>query len=54
MTKDVTIRCQDCGKEFKFSEKEQAFYEEHKFLPPKRCKECRVVRKIEKQNRYNK
>ena len=46
---DKTIKCQDCGKEFVFTEKEQAFYTEKGFEPPKRCKTCRDARK----NKYN-
>ena len=47
---DKTIKCQDCGKEFVFTEREQEFYTEKGFEPPKRCKSCRDARK----NKYNK
>jgi NAD-dependent SIR2 family protein deacetylase len=40
-----TIKCQDCGKEFVFTEKDQKFYAEHNFVEPKRCKTCRDLRK---------
>lgn len=46
----VKIKCQDCGKEFIFSENEQKFYEEQGFVPPKRCKACRNA-KILRLNR---
>lgn len=46
---DKTLICQDCGKEFIFSAGEQAFYKEKGLEnEPKRCKECRDKRKIEK------
>ena len=47
---DKTIKCQDCGKEFVFTEREQEFCIEKGFEPPKRCKACRDARK----NKYNK
>lgn len=42
---DKTISCQDCGKEFIFSEEEQNYYAEKGFQDPKRCKPCRMARK---------
>ena len=42
---DKKIICQDCGKEFVFTEAEQRFYEEKGFTQPKRCKDCRQIRK---------
>ena len=42
---DITIKCKDCGKEFILTAGEQAFYGEHKFPNPLRCKECRDARK---------
>ena len=41
---DKTIVCKDCGKDFVFTEGEQAFYND-----PVRCPECRRARK--QQNR---
>ncbi len=47
---DITITCKDCGKEFVFTEGEQAFFKqvglEHN---PVRCPECRKARKASKQ-----
>jgi DNA replicative helicase MCM subunit Mcm2 (Cdc46/Mcm family) len=40
-----TIQCQDCGKNFVFTDKEQEFYKEKGFVTPKRCKSCRNARK---------
>ena len=31
------IKCQDCGEEFNFSEREQELYAEKGFPDPKRC-----------------
>lgn len=42
---DKKIKCQDCGEEFNFSEKDQRFYEEKGFKSPKRCKTCRNIKK---------
>lgn len=42
---DKTLTCQDCGKEFIFTEEEQNYYAEREFQDPKRCKPCRMARK---------
>ncbi|ADL52572.1 zinc-ribbon domain-containing protein [Clostridium cellulovorans] len=43
---DKTIVCKDCGKEFVFTEGEQAFYKEKGFEnEPQRCPDCRRARK---------
>jgi len=50
---DKTLVCQDCGKEFVFTEGEQQFYKEKGFEnEPKRCPDCRKARK-QRRNRYN-
>ncbi len=47
---DKTIKCVDCGNEFLFTARDQAFYAEQGFTnEPKRCRECRNKRKAEKQ-----
>ena len=49
---DKTIVCKDCGKEFIFTEGEQAFYKEKGFdNEPVRCVECRRARKAQQNNR---
>lgn len=49
---DKTIVCKDCGKEFVFTEGEQAFYKEKGFEnEPQRCPECRKARKLRNNNR---
>ncbi len=48
---DKTIICKDCGKEFVFTEGEQAFYAEKGFTnEPVRCSECRKARKAARNN----
>ena len=49
---DVKITCQDCKKDFIFTEAEQHFYEEKGFTPPKRCKACRNARTLRFNNKY--
>jgi 3D (Asp-Asp-Asp) domain-containing protein len=44
--KDIVIVCSDCSTEFLFTVGEQIFYEEHEFVEPKRCRECRKARKV--------
>ncbi|MBP1743154.1 MAG: CDGSH-type zinc finger protein [Firmicutes bacterium] len=49
---DKTIVCKDCGKDFVFTEGEQAFYKEKGFEnDPVRCPDCRRARKNEKNSR---
>ncbi|WP_291582006.1 MULTISPECIES: zinc-ribbon domain-containing protein [unclassified Clostridium] len=48
---DRNITCKDCGKEFVFTEGEQAFYKEKGFEnDPVRCPECRKSRKNSRNN----
>jgi CxxC-x17-CxxC domain-containing protein len=42
---DKTLTCSDCGMEFEFTEREQAFYAEKGFSEPRRCPSCRASRK---------
>jgi hypothetical protein len=47
------IKCQDCGEDFIFTERDQEFYAEKGFAEPKRCHFCRKARKerhIKKEN----
>jgi|GEM_PF-1872257 DNA-directed RNA polymerase subunit RPC12/RpoP len=39
--KDMTLRCVQCGKDFRFEWGEQVFYKSRGLTPPKRCPECR-------------
>ena len=48
---DKTLVCSDCGKEFVFTEGEQAFYAEKGFTnEPKRYPDCRKARKEQRRN----
>jgi hypothetical protein len=50
---DKTLSCKDCGKDFLFTEGEQAFYQEKGFEnEPQRCPECRAARKQQKNNNF--
>jgi CxxC-x17-CxxC domain-containing protein len=42
---DKILTCSDCGMEFAFTEREQAFYAEKGFTEPRRCSSCRASRK---------
>jgi DNA-directed RNA polymerase subunit RPC12/RpoP len=49
---DKNIVCKDCGKDFVFTEGEQAFYKEKGFEnDPVRCPECRRARKADRNGR---
>lgn len=39
------LQCQDCHKHFIWTIEEQAFYKEKKFSPPKRCHDCRELKR---------
>ena len=47
---DKTLTCTDCGKQFTFTENEQAFYEFKGFSAPGRCADCRAARKAERNS----
>jgi DNA replicative helicase MCM subunit Mcm2 (Cdc46/Mcm family) len=42
---DQTIKCKDCGADFLFTERDQKFFSEQGWTPPKRCKGCREEKK---------
>lgn len=47
---DRNMKCKDCGKDFVFTEGEQAFYKEKGFTnEPTRCPDCRQARKAQKR-----
>jgi DNA-directed RNA polymerase subunit RPC12/RpoP len=47
---DKNLICKDCGKEFVFTEGEQAFYKEKGFEnEPQRCPDCRRERKQQRR-----
>src|SRR5438309_158752 len=42
---DKLVTCVDCGAQFTFSARDQAFYQERGYQAPRRCKTCRDKRK---------
>jgi len=48
---DKTLECSDCGVTFTFSTEEQEFFQSKGYTnEPKRCPECRQIRKSERYN----
>ena len=46
---DKSIQCSDCGSNFTFSVEDQEFFQSKGYTnEPKRCPECRQVRKAER------
>lgn len=43
--KDIEITCKDCSEKFWFTEKEQDFYRQKEYSQPKRCRNCRALKK---------
>lgn len=43
----MIIKCKICGREFEWSEGEQAFYKDRNLAEPKRCSNCRAKKKQE-------
>lgn len=43
------ITCKDCGQPFYFTERDQGFFKEKGWDPPKRCRDCRRQRKAAKE-----
>ena len=41
---DIKKTCA-CGSDFYFTERDQEFYKDKGYTPPKRCKPCREVKK---------
>lgn len=39
------LTCRDCGTPFAFGTRDQAFYAQHGYRPPKRCRFCRRARR---------
>ena len=42
---DQDIVCVECGQTFIFTERDQEFFNERGYTPPKRCKQCRAKNK---------
>lgn len=43
--RDKVLHCCDCGQSFIFTAGEQAYYKSKGLSEPKRCKQCRELRK---------
>lgn len=43
--RDKELTCSDCNGLFIFSAREQKFFEDKGFIPPKRCVSCRRKRR---------
>ena len=41
----ITVKCERCGNEFPMYPAEQKFFDNHGLVYPKRCPECRNLRK---------
>jgi RNase P subunit RPR2 len=39
----IKLVCKDCREQFIWGASEQVFYEERNLVPPKRCRECRII-----------
>ncbi len=48
---DKVLVCSDCGNEFLFTKRDQDFYAEKGFTPPKRCPKDRALRKQMRENK---
>jgi len=42
---EKTLTCADCGQDFIFTEGEQRYFWSKGLAEPKRCKQCRVLRR---------
>jgi len=45
---DKEIECADCHRTFRLTADEQKFFQERGLSEPKRCKECREARKVQR------
>ena len=48
---DQTLKCARCGEDHIFTERDQKFYAENGWGPPKRCRPCREDLKVEREER---
>jgi hypothetical protein len=47
--KDLHLVCVACAADFVFTASEGRFYSDHELTLPKRCKPCRVARRLERE-----
>lgn len=48
---DLQLVCVDCNAEFTFTEGEQNFYAGKQLANPKRCKNCRIAKKVRRMEK---
>jgi CxxC-x17-CxxC domain-containing protein len=48
MYADKTLTCSDCGEQFVFTERDQQFYADRGFTEPRRCAQCRAIKKAQR------
>ena len=48
---NIEIKCVDCGNPFYFTDRDQAFYQEKGYQQPKRCVDCRRIKKQQMESR---
>ncbi len=48
---DIKITCVDCDTQFIFSLGEQSYFKEKGLTTPKRCPDCRAIRKKEREKK---
>lgn len=51
MVKDKQLMCKDCGASFVYTAGDQEFYASKGFNEPKRCKDCRLKKKQQMEDR---
>jgi len=50
---DREINCVDCKNDFILTESEQSFFIDKNLSVPKRCKDCRNIKRKQKEQREN-
>ncbi len=50
---DKELSCIDCGKSFVFTASEQDFFAKKGFTNPKRCPDCRKLKKMQRNRNEN-
>ena len=48
---DKELVCTDCGKKFVFNKGEQAYYLDRAYIEPKRCADCRKIKRKERKKK---
>ena len=51
---DQTLKCCRCGEDHVFTVRDQIFFQQNGWGPPKRCRPCRDELKIEREERKKK